>query len=75
MPSAPYLVSRILSDGSSTPIGTAPSREAANEWIAKLEDADPKGSLVWYSREPLEVVEPKSFRAVKSAALALAFAE
>jgi len=73
MSDTPYLVSRVTADGSSTPLGTAPSRKAANEWISKLEAADGKGSLTFYSRVPVEAAAPAAtFRAVKSAALALA---
>jgi hypothetical protein len=71
----PYLVSRIPSyDSAPTPLAIVGSRREANELIAKLESADPKGSLIFYSR--VEVDAPaSSFRAVKSAALSLAFAD
>ncbi len=72
MSDTPYLISRVLPDGSETFIETAPSRAAANKRIAELEALDPKGTLVFYSRVPLEVVKPKTFRTVKSVALALA---
>jgi hypothetical protein len=72
MSDTPYVISRVLPDGSETFIETAPSRDAANKRIAALEALDPKGSLIWYSRVPLEVVKPKTFRSVKSVAIALA---
>jgi ethanolamine utilization microcompartment shell protein EutS len=76
MSDTPYLVSRVTADGSSTPLAVAPSREAANEMIAKLEAADKVSSLTFYSRVPVEAAAPAAdFRAVKSAALSLAFAD
>ena len=72
----PWIVSRFTFDSAPnpSPVAKVASRKEANELIARLEAADPKGSLVFYSR--LEVDEDRpTFRDVKSAALALAFGE
>lgn len=66
-----WLVSRLPFNSSPSPVAMCASRKEANELIAKLESEDPKGSLIFYSR--VEVDAPaSSFRAVKSAACALA---
>ena len=75
MSNAPYLVSRVLPDGSSTPLAVAPSRKDANEMIAKLEAADPKGTLVFYSRVPMEAAPSAGFRVAKAASVLASFAE
>lgn len=70
----PWIVSRFAFDSAPSPVATVASRKEANELIARLEAADPKGSLVFYSR--VEVVDKSpTFRDVKSAALALALGE
>jgi hypothetical protein len=67
MPS--FLVSRLAFDGSPQPLAVCPSREAANKLIADLEAADPKGSLIFYSRVPMkESDSTEGFRVSKLAA-------
>jgi len=73
MSDTPYLVSRVLPDGSSTPLAVAPSRKDANDMIAKLEAADPKGTLVFYSRTPVESAPSAGFRVAKLASALAAF--
>lgn len=70
-----YLISRITFPGSPVPVAIAPSREAANEMIAKLEADDPKGSIVLYSREPMVETAPKDFRVVKVASAIAGWAD
>lgn len=71
-----YLISRITFPGSPVPVAIAPSREAANEEIAKLEAADPKGTLIFYTREPMVEAAPKNdFRVVKVASAIAGWAD
>lgn len=72
----PWIVSRFTFDSAPSPVATVATRKEANELIARLEAADPKGSLIFYSRVEVEVEnDSPTFRDVKSAALALAFGE
>lgn len=71
-----YLISRLSFPGSPVPVAIVPSREAANEMIAKLEAADPKGTLIFYTREPMvEAAPAKGFRVVKVASALAAWAD
>jgi hypothetical protein len=69
-PSKSWLVSRVPLFGKETPVAVCESREDANKLIAKLEDADPKGSLVWYNR--VEVVDSDPTFCVADAAAEMA---
>lgn len=72
----PWIVSRLPFNSDPSPVATVATRKEANELIARLEAADPKGSLIFYSRVEVEVEnDSPTFRDVKSAALALAFGE
>lgn len=67
-----YLVSRTLFGSDPAPIAVANSLYEADVMIAELEAKDGKGSLIFYSREPLgEAVPAGDFR-VESIADSLA---
>lgn len=66
-----WIISRFTFDSTPTPVGSAATRLEANEKIAALEAADPKGSLVFYSRVEVKDTTP-TFRSVKRVASALA---
>lgn len=67
-----YIISRISFPGSPVPVAIAPSREEANKLIADLEAKDPKGAIIFYSREPMVEAAPKKDFRVSRVASAIA---
>lgn len=71
-----YLVSRTVFGCDPVPYAVAPSLYSADVMIAELEANDPKGTLVFYSREPLgEGVPSEDFRVESIAGSLAALAE
>jgi hypothetical protein len=67
-----YLVSRTVFGCDPIPYAVANSLSDADTMIADLESKDPKGTLIFYSREPLGEAVPSSDFRVESIANCLA---